>query len=284
MLKPAKRAKGVLGFTDGLSAEVIGIEEDGTRILQFSDDVWSHLEALGKTPLPPYIYESVDPQRYQTVYAKHPGSVAAPTAGLHFTPELLERIEAMGVEVHYVTLHVGPGTFRPVKDDPDKHLMHLEPYEITPEVAEAVNRAKAEGRWVVAVGTTVVRTLESAWERLPHPSPHPATRRKKRIPEGEGIKAGMGETQLFIRPGFEFKVVDALITNFHLPKSSLLMLVSAFADYELTMQAYRTAVEERYRFYSLGDAMFISSIESNCCELKPCCFNILKIKSVLPSI
>lgn len=259
MLKPAKRAKGLLSFADGLRAEVVGIEEDGTRVLQFSDNVWEHLEALGQTPLPPYIHESVDPERYQTVYAKQPGSVAAPTAGLHFTPELLERIKAMGVEVLYVTLHVGPGTFKPVQGDPDKHAMHLEPYEITPEVAEAINRAKTEGRRVVAVGTTVVRTLESAWEVPPHPSPPPSFAAKKAYPPGGRgfLRAGMGETQLFIRPGFGFKVVDALITNFHLPKSTLLMLVSAFAGYELTMQAYRTAVEERYRFYSLGDATLI---------------------------
>ncbi|MER3444359.1 MAG: tRNA preQ1(34) S-adenosylmethionine ribosyltransferase-isomerase QueA [Meiothermus sp.] len=238
MLKPAKRAKGGLRFADGLEAEVIAVEEDGTRVLRFSGNVWEHLEALGQTPLPPYIHASVDPRRYQTVYARTPGSVAAPTAGLHFTPELLERIRAMGVETRYVTLHVGPGTFKPVKDDPNRHTMHAEPYEVPLETAEAVGRAKAEGCRVVAVGTTVVRTLESAWQ-------------------GQGLRAGGGETQLFIRPGFTFRAVDALITNFHLPKSTLLMLVSAFAGYDLTMQAYRTAVEERYRFYSLGDAMLI---------------------------
>lgn len=253
MLKPAKRAKGILRFADGLEAEVIGVEEDGTRVLRFtpqhgetnaSGNVWEHLERIGKTPLPPYIHGAVDPQRYQTVYAQVPGSVAAPTAGLHFTPELLERIRGMGVEVHAVTLHVGPGTFKPVKDDPDRHVMHLEPYEIPGEVAQAINRAKAEERRIIAVGTTVVRTLESAWEDS--------------LPFGRvGIKAGVGETRLFIRPGFEFKAVDALVTNFHLPKSTLLMLVSAFAGHDLTMRAYRTAVEERYRFYSLGDAMLI---------------------------
>ncbi len=238
MLKPAKRAKGGLRFADDLEAEVIAVEEDGTRVLRFSGNVWEHLEALGQTPLPPYIHEPVDPERYQTVYARTPGSVAAPTAGLHFTPGLLERIRAMGVETHYVTLHVGPGTFKPVKDDPDRHTMHAEPYEVPLETAEAVGRAKAEGRRVVAVGTTVVRTLESAWQ-------------------GGQLRAGRGETQLFIRPGFTFRAVDALITNFHLPKSTLLMLVSAFAGHELTMRAYRTAVEQRYRFYSLGDAMLI---------------------------
>jgi S-adenosylmethionine:tRNA ribosyltransferase-isomerase len=227
-----------LVFPDGLTATVEGVEEDGTRVLQFSGNVWEHLDRLGETPLPPYIHASVDSERYQTVYAKTPGSVAAPTAGLHFTPELLERIRAMGVQVSYVTLHVGPGTFKPVKDDPDQHRMHTEPYEIPAETAEAVNRAKAEGRRVVAVGTTVVRTLESAWN-------------------AGKLQAGAGETQLFIRPVFAFNGVDVLVTNFHLPKSTLLMLVAAFAGYELTMQAYKTAVEERYRFYSLGDAMLI---------------------------
>ena len=227
-----------LVFSDGLIATVEGVEADGTRVLRFSDNVWEHLDNLGETPLPPYIHESVDPERYQTVYAKTPGSVAAPTAGLHFTPELLERIRAMGVEVRHVTLHVGPGTFKPVKDDPDKHQMHSEPYEIDAPTAEAINRAKADGRRVIAVGTTVVRTLESAWD-------------------AGKLRTGTGETQLFIRPGFSFNVVDVLLTNFHLPKSTLLMLVSAFAGYELTMGAYKTAVEEQYRFYSLGDAMLI---------------------------
>ncbi|MBF6594949.1 MAG: tRNA preQ1(34) S-adenosylmethionine ribosyltransferase-isomerase QueA [Thermaceae bacterium] len=229
-------------FTDGLIATVEGVEEDGTRVLRFSENVWEHLERLGETPLPPYIYASVDPERYQTVYAKTPGSVAAPTAGLHFTPELLDRIRAMGVDICYVTLHVGPGTFKPVKDDPDKHQMHAEPYEIGPETAETINRAKAEGRRVIAVGTTVVRTLESAVTSAEG---------------GVGVRAGAAQTQLFIRPGFTFGLVDVLITNFHLPKSTLLMLVSAFAGYELTMHAYTTAVEESYRFYSLGDAMLI---------------------------
>ncbi|PZA08338.1 MULTISPECIES: tRNA preQ1(34) S-adenosylmethionine ribosyltransferase-isomerase QueA [unclassified Meiothermus] len=242
LLKPAKRAKGLLRFAGGLTAEVVKVEEDGTRVLRFTGGLWEHLERIGQTPLPPYIHASVDPERYQTVYAKTPGSVAAPTAGLHFTPELLERIRGMGVEVRFVTLHVGPGTFKPVKEDPERHVMHLEPYEISPETAQAVNRAKAEGRRVIAVGTTVVRTLESAWEDSS---------------AGGGVKAGVGETRLFIRPGFEFKATDALITNFHLPRSTLLMLVSAFAGHDLTMRAYRTAVEERYRFYSLGDAMLI---------------------------
>ena len=244
MLKPAKRAKGALRFADGLQAEVVGVEEDGTRVLRFTGNVWEHLERIGETPLPPYIHASVDPQRYQTVYAQVPGSVAAPTAGLHFTPGLLERIRGMGLEVHSLTLHVGPGTFKPVKDDPDRHRMHLEPYQIPEAVAAAINRARAEGRRVIAVGTTVVRTLESAWD-------------DSLAPGRGGVKAGVGKTRLFIRPGFDFRVVDAIITNFHLPRSTLLMLVSAFAGHALTMRAYRTAVEEGYRFYSLGDAMLI---------------------------
>lgn len=240
LLRPAHKAPvgTELWFPDGLRARVEGVEADGTRVLRFSESVWEHLERLGQTPLPPYIHAAVDPQRYQTVYAKTPGSVAAPTAGLHFTPELLERIQAMGVELHTVTLHVGPGTFKPVKGDPEAHPMHTEPYEIPAESARAINQAKAEGRRVIAVGTTVVRTLESAWGR-------------------EGLEAGVGQTQLFIRPGFTFRAVDALVTNFHLPNSTLLMLVSVFAGHERVLQAYQTAVEERYRFYSLGDAMLI---------------------------
>ncbi|WP_337867430.1 tRNA preQ1(34) S-adenosylmethionine ribosyltransferase-isomerase QueA [Meiothermus sp.] len=242
LLKPARRAKvgSRLTFPDGLFATVEAIEADGTRLLRFSGNVWEHLENIGKMPLPPYIQASVDPARYQTVYAKTPGSVAAPTAGLHFTPELLDRVRGLGVDVQYVTLHVGPGTFKPVQDDPDRHVMHLEPYEVSPQTAEAVNRARAEGRRVIAVGTTVVRTLETAYSA-----------------ELGGVRAGSGETQLFIRPGFRFNVIDALITNFHLPKSTLLMLVSAFMGHALMKQAYRTAVAERYRFYSLGDAMLI---------------------------
>jgi len=240
LLKPAKRARvgSRLTFADGLTATVEAMEEDGTRLLRFSGNVWEHLENIGKTPLPPYIHASVDPARYQTVYAKTPGSVAAPTAGLHFTPELMNKIGGLGVEIHYVSLHVGPGTFKPVQGDPNQHVMHLEPYEVSPETATAINRAKAEGRRVVAVGTTVVRTLETAWD-------------------GTQLQAGQGETQLFIRPGFQYHVVDALITNFHLPKSTLLMLVSAFMGHGLMQRAYQTAVAERYRFYSLGDAMLI---------------------------
>jgi S-adenosylmethionine:tRNA ribosyltransferase-isomerase len=242
MLKPARRAKvgSVLTFADGLKATVEAVEEDGTRLLRFAGNVWEHLENIGKTPLPPYIHASVDPERYQTVYARTSGSVAAPTAGLHFTPELLERVRSLGVVICYVTLHVGPGTFKPVQGDPDQHPMHLEPYQIPEQTAQAINQAKAEGQRIIAVGTTVVRTLETAYS-----------------PELGGVRAGAGETRLFIRPGFQYRVVDALITNFHLPKSTLLMLVSAFMGHELMQRAYRTAVAERYRFYSLGDAMLV---------------------------
>jgi S-adenosylmethionine:tRNA ribosyltransferase-isomerase len=227
-----------LTFADDLQATVEAVEPDGARLLRFAGNVWGHLENIGKTPLPPYIQASVDPTRYQTVYAKTPGSVAAPTAGLHFTPELLDKIRGLGVTICYVTLHVGPGTFKPVQGDPNKHLMHLEPYEVHPKTAQAINQAKAEGRRVIAVGTTVVRTLETAWN-------------------GTQVQPGEGETRLFIRPGFQYHMVDALITNFHLPKSTLLMLVSAFMGHELMQQAYQTAVAEQYRFYSLGDAMLI---------------------------
>ncbi len=223
----------------GLAAEVVGVEKDGVRLLRFQGDLLAHLEAVGEVPLPPYIRARVPLERYQTVYARRPGSVAAPTAGLHFTPELLERLRAQGVELRFLTLHVGPGTFRPVKGDPERHEMHPEPYEIPEETAQAIRRAKGEGRRVFAVGTTVVRALESAWR------------------EGEGVVAGGGETRLFIRPPYAFKVIDGLFTNFHLPRSTLLMLVAAFLGYERTMEAYRLAVAERYRFYSLGDAMLI---------------------------
>jgi len=218
---------------------VVGVEEDGVRLLRFQGDLMAHLEEVGEVPLPPYIKAKIPPERYQTVYARRPGSVAAPTAGLHFTLELLARLRGMGVELCFLTLHVGPGTFRPVKGDPEKHEMHPEPYEIPEETAEAINRAKKEGRRVVAVGTTVVRALESAFQK------------------GIGVVPGIGETRLFIRPPYAFQVIDALFTNFHLPRSTLLMLVAAFLGYEKTMEAYRLAVAERYRFYSLGDAMLI---------------------------
>lgn len=223
----------------GLEAEVVGVETGGVRLLRFQGDLLGHLEEVGEVPLPPYIKAKIPLERYQTVYARHPGSVAAPTAGLHFTPELLKRLREVGVELRYLSLHVGPGTFRPVKGDPEAHAMHAEAYEIPEETALAVNRARAEGRRVVAVGTTVVRALESAFR------------------EGEGVVPGGGETRLFIRPPYAFRTIDALFTNFHLPRSTLLLLVAAFLGQERTLEAYRLAVAERYRFYSLGDAMLI---------------------------
>ncbi len=216
---------------------------EGLRRISFPEqvDVHEFIEKAGQVPLPPYIQnDGIDPERYQTVYASTEGAVAAPTAGLHFTEELLERILSMGIETRRLTLHVGIGTFRPVKEtDIRRHPMHEEFFEIPTETASRVNIARQEGRRIVAVGTTVVRALEAA------------------SPEGTCLP-GINRTALFIYPGYRFKMVDALVTNFHLPKSSLLMLVCALAGYEPMMQAYRTAVKERYRFFSFGDAMFIA--------------------------
>jgi S-adenosylmethionine:tRNA ribosyltransferase-isomerase len=239
-LKPAKRAPmgGTLHFGEGVSAVVERAHSDGARVLRFSEDVKPHLETLGAVPLPPYIADSVEARgRYQTVYARDAGSVAAPTAGLHFTPELLERLRSSGVETRFLTLHVGAGTFKPVTDL-STHVMHSEVFDIPAETAAAVNAAKREGRRVIAVGTTTVRTLESAWLN------------------GQ-LQAGAGETDIFIQPGYGFRVVDAMVTNFHLPKSTLLMLVAAFAGYDTMRAAYKAALEGEYRFYSLGDAMLI---------------------------
>lgn len=215
--------------------------------LRLPEQIEAYLERYGEPPLPAYIRRiaGTDPrfeqdrERYQTVYARDPGAVAAPTAGLHFTPQILQSIRDKGVEVVTVTLHVGPGTFLPVRtEDPDRHVMHAERYRIEPAAAETIERARRAGRRIVAVGTTVVRTLESALE-------------------GDRVVAGEGETDLFIRPGFSFKVVDALLTNFHLPRSTLLMLVCALAGTRRVLAAYRQAVEAGYRFYSYGDAMFL---------------------------
>jgi S-adenosylmethionine:tRNA ribosyltransferase-isomerase len=239
-LKPAKRAQlgSTLEFGEGVTATVEHTLEDGARVLRFSEDVKPHLATLGAVPLPPYIADSLAARgRYQTVYAAAPGSVAAPTAGLHFTHDLLERVRAMGVETHFLTLHVGAGTFKPVTDL-ERHVMHSEPFEIPPDTARAVQTAKLQGRRVIAVGTTTVRSLESAWVN------------------GK-LEVGAAETALFIRPGYRFDVVDAMVTNFHLPKSTLLMLVAAFAGFETMREAYRAALEGEYRFYSLGDAMFV---------------------------
>ena len=217
--------------------------EEGNRLIRFEyEGIFEEiLDRLGEMPLPPYItHKLADRDRYQTVYAKYEGSAAAPTAGLHFTEELLERIREKGVEVVFVTLHVGLGTFRPVKeDDVTKHHMHSEFYQVSVEAAEKINRIKASGGRIVCVGTTACRTLESAAE------------------ESGKVRPGEGETQIFIYPGYRFKVLDALITNFHLPESTLVMLVSALAGRENVLNAYEEAIREKYRFFSFGDAMFI---------------------------
>ncbi len=246
LVKPGKKAKpgAKLVISEELSLEVLSnIEESGGRRVKFFfDGVFEDIiSRLGEMPLPPYITEKLkDQDRYQTVYANVSGSAAAPTAGLHFTPELLKEIEDMGVEVVDVLLHVGLGTFRPVKvDDVNNHHMHSEYFEVSKESAEKINKAKAEGRRIIAVGTTSVRTLESATGE-----------------NGEVIPQ-KSNTEIFIYPGYKFKCVDALITNFHLPKSTLIMLVSALSSRERTLDIYKTAVEERYRFFSFGDCMFI---------------------------
>ena len=246
IVRPGRRLKvgARVTFGDGrLVAEVQEVKDDGNRIVKFEfDGIWEEvLDALGEMPLPHYISEKLeDKERYQTVYAKHDGSAAAPTAGLHFTLPLLEEIKAMGVQIAYVTLHVGLGTFRPVKcENVEDHKMHSEMYSVSPETAEIINKTKQNGGRIIAVGTTSCRTLESATD------------------DNGVLKSGTNSTDIFIYPGYKFKMIDALITNFHLPKSTLIMLVSTFAGYENTMSAYKTAVEEKYRFFSFGDAMFI---------------------------
>ena len=231
------------GPNDELVATCLEVQEEGLRLFRFDYQgiFMEVLESLGKMPLPPYIHEQLgDNSRYQTVYAKLEGSAAAPTAGFHFTPELFEKIEAKGCQVVDITLHVGLGTFRPVKnDDIRSHTMHSEYYQMSKEAADILNQAKKEGRRIIAIGTTSTRTLESVYQRF------------------NRFEECSGNTQLFIYPGFHFNAVDALITNFHLPKSTLLMLVSAFATRDLMLKAYRHAVEEKYRFFSFGDSMFI---------------------------
>lgn len=246
LVKPGKKCKpGVkISFGEGLlTGEVLEVVEDGNRLIQFHyDGIFEEiLDQLGKMPLPPYItHQLKDKNRYQTVYAKYDGSAAAPTAGLHFTPELLQQIRDMGVDIAEVTLHVGLGTFRPVKVDTiEEHHMHSEFYRIEQSEADKINRAKANGHRVIAVGTTSTRTLESAAE------------------EDGTLREKSGWTDIFIYPGYKFKVIDALITNFHLPQSTLVMLVSALAGREHILAAYKKAVEERYRFFSFGDAMLI---------------------------
>ena len=246
LVKPGKKAKPgtKISFGDGLLiGEVLDVVEEGNRLIQFSyEGIFEEiLDQLGEMPLPPYITHKLqDKERYQTVYAKHEGSAAAPTAGLHFTKELLEQIEEKGVKIAHVTLHVGLGTFRPVKvDDVEKHHMHSEFYVVEEDQAAMINEAKRSGHRVIAVGTTSCRTLESAAD------------------ENGMLQAKSGWTEIFIYPGYEFKIIDALITNFHLPESTLLMLVSALAGKEHILKAYEEAVKERYRFFSFGDAMMI---------------------------
>lgn len=245
LAKPGKKLK--IGteiiFSDELKAEVIDISEDGSRFLKFIyrgifEEI---LDRLGEMPLPPYIQEKLeDKERYQTVYSKEIGSAAAPTAGLHFTKELLKKIEEKGIEICFITLHVGLGTFRPVKvEDVTKHKMHSEFYIIRDDVAQKINKAKDEGRRIVAVGTTSIRTLESAADDKGY------------------VKAKSGWTDIFIYPPYKFKCVDALITNFHLPESTLIMLVSSLSTREIILNAYNVAVKDKYRFFSFGDAMFI---------------------------
>lgn len=230
-----------LSLADGLEAEIVEVLEGSRRRVRFDEPVEGHLTLDGQMPLPPYIHEKLsDPERYQTVYAKTPGSAAAPTAGLHFTPRLLDELRAKGIEFAEVTLHVGLDTFAPVtEDDPREHKIHTEWCELTPAVAEKINATKAAGGRVIGVGTTSVRTLESA------------------MVGRDIISSYSGPTSIYILPGYQYKVVDAIITNFHLPKSTLIMMISAFAGRENVLNAYETAKREGYRFFSFGDAMFI---------------------------
>lgn len=246
LVKPGKKAKPgtVIRFGDGiLKGTVVDVAEEGNRLIQFSyEGIFEEiLDRLGQMPLPPYItHQLKDKNRYQTVYAKHDGSAAAPTAGLHFTKELLKEIEEKGVKIAHVTLHVGLGTFRPVKvENVLDHHMHSEFYMVEESEAEKINRTKREGGRVICVGTTSCRTIESASD------------------ENGVLRAGSGWTDIFIYPGYQFKILDCLITNFHLPESTLVMLVSALAGRERVLAAYGEAVKERYRFFSFGDAMFI---------------------------
>lgn len=246
ILKPGRKAKvgSRFVFGDGLlKAEVIEVKADGNRIVRFEfQGIWEEiLDTLGETPLPPYIKEKLDDKnRYQTVYSKIEGSAAAPTAGLHFTEEFLDKLRRKGVKTAFVTLHVGLGTFRPVSVEKiEEHKMHSEYYEVSPETAELINSTRKNGGRIVCVGTTSVRTLESS-----------------SAPDGT-VTAGSGDTSIFIYPGYKFKAVDSLITNFHLPGSTLLMLISAFYNRDSVLKAYNEAIAERYRFFSFGDAMLI---------------------------
>ena len=247
LVKPGKKLKpgARVVFGDGLlKCEIKEVVEEGNRIVSFEfDGIFEEvLDKLGEMPLPPYITHKLkDKNRYQTVYAKYEGSAAAPTAGLHFTNELLKKIEDMGIDIAYVTLHVGLGTFRPVKvDDVTKHHMHSEYFIVSEDAADKINRAKQSGNRVICVGTTSCRTVESAAD------------------DNGLVKPTKSDTSIFIYPGYKFKILDCLITNFHLPESTLIMLVSALAGKENVLEAYRQAVEERYRFFSFGDAMFVT--------------------------
>lgn len=247
LMKPAKRAKvgTVISFGDGkLTATVTAEKEDGIRMIEFHYDgiFMEILESLGETPLPPYIKEKLDdPDRYQTVYAKENGSAAAPTAGLHWTKELLQKVQDKGIKLVYLTLHVGLGTFRPVEEDNiDDHKMHSEFYRLDEDAAKTLNEVRQNGGRIIATGTTSIRTLETIGSKF----------------DGE-IKPDSGWTDIFIKPGYQWKVVDAFITNFHLPKSTLVMLVAAFTGRDMILKAYQHAIAEKYRFFSFGDAMFI---------------------------
>ena len=248
LVRPGRRMREGASFevssgSASIRGRIVAVEPDGSRIVELEGE--EHVDALGVTPLPPYVREPLDdPDRYQTVYARHRGSVAAPTAGLHFTPELLDRIRDSGVEVAFVTLHVGWGSFRPVQtEDIDSHEIHSENYELSTESAAAVNTARRDGRRIVVAGTTAVRLLEHAAARCAGPA--------------RTVEGGSGWADLFITPGHSFRAVDALITNFHLPRSTLLMLTCAIGGRDLVLRAYREAVRMRYRFYSFGDAMLI---------------------------
>jgi S-adenosylmethionine:tRNA ribosyltransferase-isomerase len=240
----------------GVHAEVVEILEGSERLIKFSEPIEPYFPKVGNVPLPPYIHEKLtDPERYQTVYAREPGSAAAPTAGLHFTPRLLEELQAKGVKIVYVTLHVGLDTFAPVTEDsPEEHKIHTEWCELSKETADAISQTRANGRRVIAVGTTSVRTLESAGIG----NRESGVGNDPRFPNNESqLSPFIGPTDLFILPGYQFKIVDAMITNFHLPRSTLIMLVSAFAGRKKILESYEIAKREGYRFYSFGDAMLI---------------------------
>ena len=245
--RPMSGPTGMLREDIGVQAEIIELLDGSERLIKFSEPIEPYFSKVGNVPLPPYIHEKLaDPERYQTVYAREPGSAAAPTAGLHFTPGLLEELQTRGVKLAYVTLHVGLDTFAPVtEDNPQEHIIHTEWCELSQETADRINRTKQAGGRVIAVGTTSVRTLESG-----------TNLHAKRLVSNQ-VSPYMGPTSLYILPGYEFKLVDAMITNFHLPRSTLLMLVSAFAGREKILETYEIAIRQGYRFYSFGDAMLI---------------------------